>query len=343
MNLGARLKREMVGAKEPSKPSAESASSQPSATARPIATPQNAAGNGFVPTSPPRKREDRQAKREMNNGEEPTTPKRRRPNLLNDDLSPPRAEVTEEMAERIGNLLSERQRKKMERLKDHHAKRLLRESGLDFNLHFQKSHSGKMIDRDHWKNFKMAIIGQGEVPCRICQDLIMRHCIETARFDMETEKGSHPPAQPPLSDQAAQAAQSAQPAPPAQSAQPDPPAQDGAAGNQPGDQLALVCWDPTAQNRRKVGRPRKAEAGNDDRFNLRFFLAAERPEMYSFLTSEEARDTLPFAVKDSKLHLDKEMAKNPVRCHVCRIVMHFQCLTNDRQLRYGCRGKSQFD
>ena len=334
MNLG-RLKSEKSAHKEPSKPSAESASSH-AGTARPIASPQNAAGNPFVPRSPPSKREARAAKRERDNGNDPTTPKRPRAKLMDDDLTPPRPEVTAEMDERIGDLLSERQRRKQARLKDDHAKRLLRESGFDFNFHFQKAHAGKMIDKDHWKHFKMAIIGEHVVPCRICQDLIMRHCIETAKFDMETAGGNHRPAQP-LPDQAAPADQSAQPAQPAQPNQPEAAGQDGGATNQ----LALVSFDPTAPNRRRVGRPRKCEEGN--RFDLRTFLQNERSNMYTFLTSEEARDTLPFAVKDSNLHLDKEMAKNPVKCHVCRIVMHFQCLTNDRQLHFGCRGKSQFE
>lgn len=119
----------------------------------------------------------------------PATPKQiRKRKILDGDLTPPRPEVNPEMAERIGLIMGERNKKRQAKVKDAHAKRLIRESGLDFNLHFQKMHAGMVVEKSHWSSFKKCIAGEGDLTCAVCQNLVVHHCIKISRFEAEVAK-----------------------------------------------------------------------------------------------------------------------------------------------------------
>jgi hypothetical protein len=244
----------------------------------------------------------------------PATPKQiRKRKILDDDLTPPRPEVNPEMAERIGLIMGERNKKRQAKVKDAHAKRLIRESGLDFNLHFQKMHAGMVVEKSHWSSFKKCIAGEGDLTCAVCQNLVVHHCIKISRFEAEGSQATD-------QNEQRQGAGDRDP---------------GAGDRDPGaDALALVPVDNSTAKRRKVGRPRKDT--DEEKFDLRNFMQAERPNLYSFLTEEQVRDRLPVKSQDDEQLLKREMAKNPAMCNACRVVMHFQVVSNDRQLQLGC-------
>ena len=201
--------------------------------------------------------------------------------------------------------MGERNKKRQAKVKDAHAKRLIRESGLDFNLHFQKMHAGMVMDKSHWSNFKKCIAGEGDLTCAICQNLVVRHCIKISRFEAEGNQATDKNEQP----------------------------QGAGDRDQGADALALVPVENDTVKRRKVGRPRKDT--DEEKFDLRNFIQAQRPNLYSFLTEEQVRDRLPVKDQDDEQILKREMAKHPAMCNACRVVMHFQVLSNDRQLQLG--------
>ena len=292
---------------------------------------------------------------------EPRTPTRNKRRVLIDDdrdaaLTPPAVDPPggKKIDRRIEEIMQQRDTKRREKMRDTQAKKILRASGLDFNNHFQKAHAGAQIENDHWREFKSCILGEADLRCRVCQDLIMKHCIQVAKFQTQGEQalqdaqgqraqrggrdGAPAPAGAPATAEAAAGA----PAPDGDGA----PAPDRAPAP---ESLAVVAADTIHPDvkRRKVGRPRKDA---EDKFDLKQFLTQHRPKTYTFLTREDSEGHLAgdiaalFKKEDmdakEKLEMkdqmvDEMMAKHPVFCNPCPAVMHFQCLTNDRQLLLG--------
>lgn len=172
---------------------------------------------------------------------------------------PPQAVALDKAIEE--QLEARRERQRIKRLGEI-ANRMLKASGISHNYHFQKAHSGG-VGAGHWTAFKLAVVGHGNVQCRICQDLMMQHCIRAVEMDKEGEATLH---------------------------------------QQQNLEAVIVPVDPDAhppalhqvsQSRR--GRPAK---GSQPAFDLKAHLEIERPGLYRFLTQQEVRQELPAKLQE---------------------------------------------
>lgn len=218
-------------------------------------------------------------------------------------------ELPKSIEKSIQDIIASRKAKKEEKRLDAVAMTLLREAGVDHNKVFQKVHCGQAAG-GHWTSFKRAIVGLEEVTCKICQDLMLVHSIKVQEYDAACAEAI-----------AARGAADSQKF-------------EEEAGEDPGNTMAMVPFDsecPPLQPPPKRGRPRKNE-DMEQRFNLIDFISTNRPDIYHFLTPDEAVELLPEQSRQNALLVSREMKKNPVRCNVCNIVLHFRYLTNRRAL-----------
>ena len=114
----------------------------------------------------------------------PLAPKRQQP-----EAEAPVAQLAQEIDESIEEIMKSREEKKRARRCDEAAKRILRQAGLDHNSVFQKAHSGAST-KGHWSSFKQAIMGNGNIECSVCQNLMMQYSIEVTKMESESFKAA---------------------------------------------------------------------------------------------------------------------------------------------------------
>ena len=194
--------------------------------------------------------------------------------------------------------------KKMVARREKAAKASIKRSGMQFNFDFQPQHKGRG-QPGHWKDFVAAVAGLKDIHCSICIGLLEKYKIDRVGSEEEISAAQEAAVVAVATREAQQRFMD-------------------------GDNV-----DSPPKKRQRAGRPKKSpptegeEQQQEVKFNLWKYLEAKRPNMYRFLSPDEAFDRLSEDKKQMVGAIEMEMKKHPVQCRCCGVFFHLPYASNN--------------